>query len=102
MATLSNMFPGARFIHIVRDPFIMFLPQSGSGIRYITSGNAAIDSEKNTEEYVFKCFDTMYSAFERDRVKPKEGQLHEIHYEELVADHVASMKRYYEKLALEV
>ena len=59
-----------------------------------------IDSEKNTEEYVFKCFDTMYSAFERDRVKLKEGQLHEIHYEELVADPVASMKIAYEKLAL--
>ena len=100
MATLSNMFPGARFIHIVRDPFIVFpsTKRLWHSLHHVQA--MQIDSEKNTEEYVFKCFDTMYSAFERDRVKLKEEQLHEIHYEELVADPVASMKDAYEKLAL--
>ena len=53
-----------------------------------------IDSENNAEEYVFKCFDTMYAAFERDRAELKDGQLHEIHYEELVADPYQAWKKH--------
>ena len=100
MATLSEMFPGARFIHIVRDPFIVFpsTKRLWHSLHHVQA--MQIDSEKHAKEYVFKCFDTMYSAFERDRAKLKEGQLHEIHYEELVADPVASMKIAYKKLAL--
>ena len=59
-----------------------------------------IDSEKNAEEYVFDCFDTMYSAFERDRAELNEDRLHEIRYEELVKDPVSSMEKAYEKLKL--
>ena len=52
------------------------------------------------EEYVFRCFDTMYAAFERDRPRLAPEQLHEVRYEDLVADPVAHMEAAYEQLGL--
>jgi hypothetical protein len=100
MAVLASMFPGARFLHIVRDPFVVFpsTKRLWNSLHHVQS--MQIDSEENAEEYVFQCFDTMYSAFERDRAQLNPGQLHEIHYEELVANPVSSMEKAYEKLDL--
>ena len=101
MATLAKMFPGARFLHIVRDPFIVFpsTKRLWTSLHHVQA--MQIDSENNAEEYVFKCFDTMYAAFERDRAELKDGQLHEIHYEELVADPVSSMEKAYKELRID-
>ena len=100
MGVLASMFPEAKFLHIVRDPFVVFpsTKRLWNSLHHVQS--MQIDSEKNAEEYVFKCFDTMYSAFERDREHLNAEQLHEIRYEELVANPVASMERAYEKLNL--
>jgi hypothetical protein len=100
MGVLASMFPEAKFLHIVRDPFVVFpsTKRLWNSLHHVQS--MQIDSEKNAEEYVFKCFDTMYSAFERDRNHLNAEQLHEIHYEELVANPVSSMERAYEKLNL--
>ena len=100
MGVLASMFPEAKFLHIVRDPFVVFpsTKRLWNSLHHVQS--MQIDSEKNAEEYVFKCFDTMYSAFERDRNHLNAEQLHEIRYEELVANPVASMERAYEKLNL--
>jgi hypothetical protein len=100
MATLAKMFPGARFLHIVRDPFVVFpsTKRLWNSLHHVQA--MQIDSEKNAEEYVFECFDTMYSAFERDRAELNDDQLHEIRYEELVKDPVSSMEKAYEKLKL--
>ena len=100
MGVLASMFPEAKFLHIVRDPFVVFpsTKRLWNSLHHVQS--MQIDSEKNAEEYVFKCFDTMYSAFERDRNHLNAEQLHEIHYEELVTNPVSSMERAYEKLSL--
>ena len=100
MGVLASMFPEAKFLHIVRDPFVVFpsTKRLWNSLHHVQS--MQIDSEENAEEYVFQCFDTMYSAFERDRNHLNAEQLHEIHYEELVANPVSSMERAYEKLNL--
>jgi hypothetical protein len=100
MAVLAEMFPGARFLHIVRDPFVVFpsTKRLWESLHHVQA--MQIDSGAEAEEYVFRCFDTMYNAFERDRPRLAEGQLHEIHYEDLVADPVTKMEEAYDRLEL--
>ena len=96
---LAEMFPEARFLHVVRDPFVVF----PSTIRLWRSLDEVqglqVDHGGALERYVFACFDEMYAAFERDRGAAA-GRLHEIRYEDLVADPVGLLAEAYEQLDL--
>ena len=59
-----------------------------------------MDRGDTLEEYVFEAFEQMYTAFERDRAKLAPGQLHEIRYEDLVADPVGQLEEAYKQLEL--
>ena len=100
VGVLAEMFPEARFLHVVRDPFAVF----GSTMRLWQSLDAGqglqVDDGGRLEQYVFESFEQMYSAFERDRERLAPGRLHEIRYEELVADPVGQIGRVYERLEL--
>jgi hypothetical protein len=100
-AVLARMFPGARFIHVVRDPFVVF-PSTVRLWRSLhhTQG-LQVDPGTALEDYVFNAFETMYRAFERDRGALPPGSLHELRYEDLVADPVGRLAEAYERLGLE-
>jgi len=100
VGVLAGMFPGARFLHVVRDPFVV-IP---STLRLWKSLHAVqslqVDHGESLERYVFAAFDEMHAAFERDRQTLAPGQLHEIRYEDLVADPVRILEETYERLGL--
>ncbi len=101
MGVLAEMFPGARFLHVVRDPFVVF-PSTMRLWRSLHHSQALqVDDGESLERYVFAAFDEMYAAFERDRTALAPGQLHEIRYEDLCADPVARMREVYDQLGLE-
>jgi hypothetical protein len=67
MGVLAEMFPGARFLHVVRDPFVVF-PSTMRLWRSLHQSQALqVDPGDTLERYVFAAFDQMYAAFERDR-----------------------------------
>ncbi len=100
MGILADMFPGARFLHVVRDPFVVF----PSTVRLWRSLDEVqgfqVDRGERLEEYVFACFEEMYAAFERDRPQLAAGQLHEVRYEDLVRDPVGKLAEAYDALQL--
>jgi hypothetical protein len=99
VGVLAEMFPEARFLHVVRDPFVVF----PSTIRLWRSLDEVqglqIDRGEAIERYVFACFDEMYTAFERDRAAAAD-RLYEVRYEDLVADPVGRLAEAYERLDL--
>ena len=99
LGVLAEMFPEARFLHVVRDPFVVF----PSTIRLWRSlddvQGLQVDRGEALERYVFACFDEMYAAFERDRARAG-GRLYELRYEDLVADPVGRLAEAYERLDL--
>ena len=108
-AVLAEMFPGARFLHIVRDPFVVFpstvrLWRSLEDVQSFqvppATGAAAARIATAEEEYVFTAFETMYAAFERDRPRLPAGSLHEVRYEDLVADPVGRLAEAYTALGI--
>lgn len=101
LGVLAAMFPGARFLHVVRDPFVVF-PSTVRLWRSLDDVQGLQrDRGDRLEEYVFACFDEMYGAFERDRATLSPGQLHELRYEDLVKDPVGRLAEAYEALGLE-
>jgi len=109
VGVLAEMFPGARFLHIVRDPFIVFpstlrLWRSLEDVQSFQvgpgPGDAAAAIAAEEEEYVFAAFETMYAAFERDRPRLPAGSLHEVRYEDLVVDPVGRLAEAYSALGL--
>jgi hypothetical protein len=100
--TILEVFPDAKFIHIVRNPLVLFpstvrLWKSLSevqGLQVLKENSAWIENQ------VLDTFVRMYECFEQDRELVPPGHLIDVRYEELVADPVGQMRNVYEKLAL--
>jgi hypothetical protein len=100
VGVLAEMFPEARFLHVVRDPFVVF----PSTLRLWRSlhdvQSLQVDDGAALERYAFAAFAEMYAAFDRDRARLAPGRLHELRYEDLVADPVGRLAEAYERLDL--
>jgi hypothetical protein len=100
--TILEVFPDAKFIHIVRDPLVLFpstvrLWRSLSevqGFQHLREGAGWI------ERHVLDTFVRMYECFEQDRELVPPGRLIDVRYEDLVADPVGQMRDIYERLDL--
>jgi hypothetical protein len=97
---LLEMFPRARFVYLVRDPFVVF----SSTVHfwrtmYLGQGLQRTDLA-GLEEFVFDTFVRMHARFEQTRGQIPAGQFWEMRYEELVADPVGQVRTMYEQLGL--
>ena len=101
VGTLLEMFPEAKFVHIVRDPYELYQ----STINLWKSLNEvqrlhALGDQAWIEEYVLSSHERMYDAFERDRQQLREDQLVEMHYEDLVDEPAEQLRQVYQQLDL--
>ena len=97
---LSKMFPGAKFVHIVRDPYSLFASNRRLWISLDNAQAFQRARHEHLDEYVFQAFERMYGGFERQRQAVGEGNICDVHYEQLVQDPVAELGRVYEQLGL--
>lgn len=97
---LLELFPKARFVHIVRDPYVLFASTVNLWRRLYQDQRLQGRDYDGLEERVFRTFDRMYAAFERDRPLIPPSQLSEVRYEDLVRDPIGQMRRIYDELAL--
>ena len=97
---LLEMFPDARFVHIVRDPLVLY----ASTMRLWRSLSAVqslqLASDERWEEFVFECMERMYGALERQQPAVDPSRFYELRYEDLVADPLGQMRTIYERLEL--
>ena len=100
--TLLEIFPDARFVHIVRDPLAVYPSTVRLWTKLCqTQGLQTVDGAPPwIEPQVLDTFVRMYSRFERDRDMIPVGRLAEIRFEELTADPVGQMRQVYEQLDL--
>lgn len=97
---LHEMFPGAKFIHIVRDPLVVFpstvrLWKSLYETQALQRPNFA-----GLDEIVWSSFERMYASFERHKSAIPPEQIIDIRYEDLARDPVGQMERIYTQLNL--
>jgi hypothetical protein len=97
---LLEMFPDARFLHIVRNPLTVF-PSTMRLWRALHQVHGLqIDNEEVLEPYILNTFEEMYAAFERDREKIPANRIHELRYEDLIDKPNETLERAYHELGL--
>jgi hypothetical protein len=98
--TLQQMFPDAIFIHIVRDPYVVF-PSTVNLWRtlYKTHG-LQTPTYQGLEGHVLQTFTRMYEKLEAGKKLLAPQQFYELRYEDLTKDPVAEMKKIYDHFQL--
>lgn len=98
---LSKMFPGAKFIHISRNPYQLY----SSTVRLWKSLDEVQSLQwpkgKGLEEYVLRCLPNMYEGYASQKELIPSDCLCEMRYEDLVKDPLGEVKRAYNHLGLD-
>jgi hypothetical protein len=98
--TLLELFPDARFVHIVRNPYVVF----PSTVNLWKSLYQIHGLQKPTfaglEEHVFATFTRLYERLEEGRRLVAPARFYEVRYEDLVRDPEGRMRALYEHLNL--
>jgi omega-hydroxy-beta-dihydromenaquinone-9 sulfotransferase len=95
---LLGMFPDARFIHIHRNPYVVFQStQRQTQVSVRTMGLQRPDVQ-HLNEGLIQRYKIMYDAFFEDRSLIPGGHFHEVSFEDLEKDPVGEIKRMYDRL----
>jgi LPS sulfotransferase NodH len=97
---LVAMFPDARFVHIHRNPYVVFQSaQRQSEVSLRTMGLQHLDVQ-HIDAMVISRYKIMYDAFFEQRALIPDDRFHEVSFEELEKDPVGQVKRIYDHLNL--
>lgn len=97
---LAELFPGAKFIHLTRDPYALY-PSTIKLWRALHYAQGFQLSEgDDLEEYVFTGMERMYAGYEAQRPAIADADIIDLRYEELVANPIEELARIYEALDL--
>jgi hypothetical protein len=97
---LLEMFRDAQFVHIVRNPYVLFPSTVNLWKSFHRKHGLQRPDAPWLEEYVFATFLRMYKRYESDVKLLAPSQIHELKYEDLVRDPVGEMRKVYDKLGL--
>jgi hypothetical protein len=100
IATLKQIFPKAIFIHIVRDPYVVFPSTVNLWRSLFATHGLQTPNYHGLEEHVFKTFTRMYEKLEDGKKLLAPEQFYELRYEDLTRDPVAEMRKIYDHFQL--
>jgi omega-hydroxy-beta-dihydromenaquinone-9 sulfotransferase len=99
--TLLELYPKALFVHVVRDPYVLF-PSTVTLWKTLWKVHGLQEPNyADLEEYVFRKFTHLYERLELSKSLMDPSRFHEIRYEELVRDPIGEMRRLYGHLGLD-
>lgn len=97
---LLELFPDARFVHIVRDPYIVFSSTVHLWKSLYETHGLQTPTFAGLEERVLTTFERMYTRLEEGRQLVEPERFHELKYEDLVSDPVGEVRKVYDRLQL--
>ena len=97
---LLDLFPNARFVYLVRDPYVVYPSMMKTWKRLHQYHGAQAPKHAGLEAYVLKTFEHLHRVFEEDRALIAPERLCVMRYEDLVSAPVAQMHRIYDDLDL--
>ena len=98
--TLLEMFPDARFLHIVRDPRVV-VPSTVHLWKSLQKAHGLQTPKfEGLERRVFDEYEHLYAKLEEGKARVDPSRFHEVRYETLVADPVRTMSGIYDGLGL--
>jgi omega-hydroxy-beta-dihydromenaquinone-9 sulfotransferase len=95
---LLAMFPDARFVHIHRNPYVVFQStQRQTEVTLRTMGLQHLDVQ-HLDARIIRRYKIMYDAFFEECPLISRGQFHEVSFEELERDPLRQVKMIYDHL----
>ncbi len=98
---LLEMFPEARFVHIVRDPHVVFPSTVNLWKSLAQRHGFQVPHHRGVEEKVLREFRIIYDRLEEARPLLRPGRFCELRYENLVADPLGELEKVYAALELD-
>lgn len=98
--TLLRLFPGAQFLHIVRNPYVLYASTLKLWRELYRTHGLQVPTFRGLEEHVFSTFSHLYRRLEEGRRLVPAGNFHELKYEDLIARPVEEVARAYDVLSL--
>jgi hypothetical protein len=100
LSALLDLFPQARFIHIYRNPYKVYL--STKKMRHNVLKQLALQdtTEEDLEGHVIHDYIRLMERYFKEKEHIPKEQLVELRYEDLIADPIGQVKAIYEKLQL--
>jgi hypothetical protein len=100
ISTVLELFPEARFVHMVRDPFVIYPSTLHLWRSFTTIHGLQRPSWKGLEERILDTFVRMYERFEAARPLIPPERLYELRYEDLIRDPLGRLETLYRQLDL--
>ncbi len=100
VAALLDLFPAARFVHIVRHPFVVIPSTVRTWKRMTDAMTLQVRRDRPLEDRIIDVFQLMYRSFEEDRAQIPDSHLYELRYEDLVQNPLAELETVYRELDL--
>ncbi|MBM3993264.1 MAG: sulfotransferase [Planctomycetes bacterium] len=99
--TLNAMFPKAIFIHIVRDPYVVFPSTVNLWRSLYTAHGLQTPNYEGLDEHVLETFVHLYERLEEGKKLLGPDQFYELRYEDLIKDPIGEMKKIYDHFQLD-
>lgn len=97
---LLELYPQARFVHVVRNPIDVIPSTLHTWTRMTDALSLQYRREPISIDRIIRVFNFMYDQFEQDRGLIPDGHLYEVRYEDLVADPIGQLEKIYLQLGL--
>lgn len=100
IAILRELFPDARFVHLVRDPYSVFPSTVHMWQTLYQAHGLQEPTFVGLHEHVFDTFLRLHERLEEDRHAIPPGRFFELRYEDLVRDPLGQLQSLYRELDL--
>jgi hypothetical protein len=100
MQVLLELFPDARFVHIMRDPHVVFPSTVNLWKSLYRTHGMQKPTYKGLDEQVYATFNRLYNKLEEGRALVEPSRFYELRYEDLVRDPVGQLQSLYQHLNL--
>jgi omega-hydroxy-beta-dihydromenaquinone-9 sulfotransferase len=100
VSTLLEIFPKAQFVHIVRNPYQVYLSTHKLWSDGLGPAHLQIPQPESVDEIILSWYIELFSLFERDRGLIPAGSLYEMKYEDLEAEPIETLRGMYKGLGL--
>ena len=97
---LLKMFPGAKFIHITRNPYEVYLSFQKNWRRGHALSHLQKPDYQIIDELILSWYEELFALFERDRQLIPPGDLHELRFEDLEKAPRKCLAKLYQELCL--
>ena len=97
---LVKMFPNAKFIYLMRNPYTVFESTRSFFTNTIQPLKLEEFSDEQIEKNILTIYERLYHKYEADKACIPEGNLIEVRFEDFEADALGMTKKIYDTLSL--